>query len=94
MAGPFDVFKGEKLGIEKITNAYKEKISASILPPDPLRIINAVLKGPPAVEHLVPLPPVLETVHYTVVDPLIESLPRLPLTGDFPIIKPLEWRKE
>jgi len=83
-----------RIGIEDITETYKKKISASILPPDPLRIFKAVLRGPVMVEHILPIPPVLESIHSNVTEPLIEELPRLPLTGDFPIHRWKEWLKE
>jgi len=73
---------------------YKRKIEKSALPPDPLRIVEAVLRGPPAIEHVLPVPPILERVHAEVVKPAIEKAPRLPLTGDFVEPKFLEWIEE
>ena len=83
-----------RLGLEAITENYKKKISASILPPDPLRIAKNVLRIPVAIEHALPVPPILETIHSNVTEPLIEELPRLPLTGDLPVIKWNEWVRE
>jgi len=83
-----------KVGLEEITNAYKRKVESSILPPDPLRIVVNGLRGPVWIEHVLPIPPILETVHSNVTEPLVEKLPRFPLTGDFPIVKWKEWIKE
>ena len=83
-----------KAGIEEITETYKEKVSKSVLPPDPARVIKAFLRGPVTIEHLLPIPPILEVVHSDVIEPFIEELPRLPLTGDYPIHKWKEWIKE
>jgi len=73
---------------------YKRKIEKSALPPDPLRIVEAVLRIPPTVEHVLPVPPVIERVHAEVVKPAIEKAPRLPLTGDFPEFEFLKWIEE
>ena len=87
-------FEKAKAGLEEITETYKKKIGSSILPPDPLRIVKSALRGPVFIEHILPIPPILETIHSNVTEPLIEELPRLPLTGDFPIIEWKEWLKE
>jgi len=70
----------------EIIDRYKEKIEAGILPPDPARIIEFVLRIPVEVEHLLPIPPVLEYVHANFTRPLVEALPRLPMTSE-----PHEW---
>jgi len=53
-----------------------------------------VLRIPPTVEHVLPVPPVIERVHAEVVKPAIEKAPRLPLTGDFPEFEFLKWIEE
>jgi hypothetical protein len=80
--------------LTKITDSYKKKVEASVLPPDPLRIVEAVMRIPPSIEHMLPLPPIIETVHSEVIFPFIESLPRLPLTSEPPVFKWGEWIKE
>jgi len=77
--------------IEELMKLYTEKLSKSILPPDPLRIIKGLLRIPPGIEHILPIPPVLEKVHAEITEPTIEALPRLPLTGDFYVTKFKEW---
>jgi hypothetical protein len=77
-----------------IIDKYKDKIEASILPPDPARIIEFALRIPVTFEHVLPLPPVLEYVHSNFTKPALESLPKLPMTGDFPEYRWMEWVKE
>ena len=86
-------------GIEKISTSitdivetYKKKIEGGILPPDPARVVCWILSGPAGIEHVVPLPPLIEKIHNEITVPLIESLPRLPMTSDFPF-KRWEWWK-
>ena len=76
--------------IEELLALYTEKLGKGILPPDPLRILKHLLRIPATVEHILPIPPILEKVHSEITEPVIESLPRLPLTSDFPIH---EWKK-
>lgn len=83
---------GEK--ISEITETYKRKVEASIIPPDPLRVVETVMRVPPAIEHMLPIPPLLESIHADVVHPLVESLPRFPLTSEAPEFKWKEWVKE
>jgi len=73
---------------------WMEKLTKSVLPPDPLRIVEWILSKPAEVEHIVPLPPLVERIHSEFVEPMIEKLPRLPLTGDAPIEEWLKWKKE
>jgi len=75
-------------------NLYKNKIEKSALPPDPLRIVEAILRIPPTIEHVLPVPPIIERIHAEVVKPAIEKAPRLPLTGDFPEMEFLKWIEE
>jgi len=83
-----------KVGLEEISEMYKEKVSASVLPPDPLRVVKGILRVPVTIEHLVPIPPLLESIHSNMTEPLIEELPRLPLTSDFPVHEWKKWIKE
>jgi len=78
--------------IEELMRLYTEKLTKGVLPPDPLRIVRYVLTVPIVVEHVLPIPSVLEKVHAEITEPTIEALPRLPLTGDFPITRWKEWR--
>jgi hypothetical protein len=80
--------------VEEATREFTSKVSKGILPPDPARIAGAVLEIPPAVEHALPLPPLLEKVHSEITEQVVEKLPRLPLTSDFPIRKWKEYRVE
>jgi hypothetical protein len=81
-------------GAREIVDKYKSKIEGNVIPPDPLRLVEGILRLPVTVEHVLPIPPVLEYVHSNFTQPLVEALPRLPLTADFPDFKWLEWRKE
>jgi hypothetical protein len=81
-------------GIKEVMDIYKSKLEGNILPPDPVRIIEAVLRIPVTIEHLLPIPPILEYVHASFTRPLVESLPRLPMTADFPEFSWLKWIKE
>lgn len=83
---------GERLS--EITEAYKSKVGASVIPPDPARVVEFVMRVPPTLEHLLPIPPILESIHSDITSPLVESLPRLPLTSEPPITKWKEWIKE
>ena len=78
---------------EEITE-WTEKIQKGILPPDPARIVREGLEAPLEIEHVVPIPSIVEDVHAERVEPAIEDLPRLPMTSDFPIEKWLKWRRE
>jgi hypothetical protein len=49
--------------LKDIIDIYKVKIESGILPPDPARIIELVLRIPVEVEHLLPIPPVTEYIH-------------------------------
>lgn len=81
-------------GAREIIDKYKSKIEGNIFPPDPLRIIEGILRIPVTVEHILPIPPVLEYVHSNFTQPLVEALPRLPMTADLPEYRWLEWKKE
>lgn len=80
--------------LSQLVEKYKSKIEGGILPPDPARMIEFMMRGPPTVEHLLPIPPILETIHEEIVTKIVESLPRLPMTSDHPIIEWLKWIKE
>ena len=80
--------------VKQILDDYKTKIEAGILPPDPARIAEFALRAPVTVEHLLPIPPVLEYIHKNFTEPLVKSLPRLPMTSDFPEEEWLHWIKE
>jgi len=80
--------------ISAITEAYKRKVEAGILPPDPARLIESGMRTLPSIEHLLPIPPIIEIIHDEIVFKLVESLPRLPLTSEPPITKWREWIKE
>jgi hypothetical protein len=80
--------------LREIIDKYKEKIESGILPPDPLRVIEFVLRIPVEVEHVLPIPPILEFVHTNFTRPIAEALPRLPLTSDFHEFEWLKWIKE
>ncbi|MEM1690498.1 MAG: hypothetical protein QXG48_02760 [Thermofilaceae archaeon] len=80
--------------ISEITEVYKRKVESNILPPDPARIVEYLMRFAPTIEHMLPVPPIIETVHDEVVSKLVESLPRLPLTSEPPVTKWKEWIKE
>lgn len=80
--------------LRDIIEKYKQKIESGILPPDPARLVEFVLRIPVEVEHLLPLPPVLEYIHSNFTHPLVESMPRLPMTSEPHEFKWLEWKKE
>lgn len=80
--------------INEEMRVWMDKLQKSLLPPDPARIVEAVLEVPATIEHVLPVPPVIERVHSEFTEPMVEKLPRLPLTGDFPIKKWKEWIKE
>jgi hypothetical protein len=56
--------------------------------------VEALLRVPVEVEHIVPVPPVLEFVHSNFTNPMVEALPRLPMTSDFHKFSWMEWIKE
>ena len=78
-----------------VREAFGRKVEASILPPDPARLIAmGIMRIPPYVEHMLPVPPVIETIHSEIVEPIVESLPRLPLTSEPPSITWGVWVRE
>jgi len=78
-----------------VRDAFGRKVEASILPPDPARLIaKGVMRIPPYVEHMLPLPPILETIQSEIVEPIVESLPRLPLTSEPPGVTWGVWVRE
>jgi len=81
-------------GLRDIMDKYKEKIEGGILPPDPARLVEFVLRIPVEVEHLLPIPPMLEYVHSNFTNPLVEALPRLPMTSEPHKFEWLKWVKE
>jgi hypothetical protein len=80
--------------VRDIIDIYKGKLEANIIPPDPARIIEVVLRGPLTIEHILPIPSIIEYVHSNFTKPLVEALPRLPMTADFPEYQFLKWIKE
>jgi len=81
-------------GLREVIDRYKVKLEAGILPPDPARIAEFALRTFVEVEHVLPVPPILEQVHSGFTRPLVESLPRLPMTNDFHEWEWLKWLKE
>ena len=79
---------------EDVMRDYMKKIQGGILPPDPARLIKGALDLPPKVEHILPIPPLIEYVHDKATVPLIEKLPRLPMTSEFPFEEWLKWKVE
>ena len=69
--------------IDELMDKIKSKLDEGVLPPDPARIVKQVIEIPVEIEHATPLPPLLETIHHEITVPLIEKLPRLPMTRDF-----------
>jgi len=81
-------------GISHIMDEFKDKIEGGILPPDPARVIKWIMDAYPEIEHIVPLPPLVEHIHNEIIVPMIEKLPRLPMTAEFPFKKWEEWKRE
>ena len=77
-----------------IIEIYKAKIESGVIPPDPARFVEFILRVPVTVEHLLPIPPVIEYIHANFTNPMIEALPRLPMSSDFPKFEFLKWIKE
>jgi len=69
--------------IREAVSEFERKIREGVLPPDPARIVKEVLEIPAEIEHATPLPPLIEKLHKEIGEPLIEKLPRLPMTRDF-----------
>ena len=80
--------------VEEYVKDITDKLKKGALPPDPVRIVVFALSTVPSVEHALILPPLVETVHSQGTEPMAEKLPRLPLTGDFPIRKWKEYKVE
>lgn len=76
-------------GLRETFREWMRKVESGLLPPDPARTVKAILDVPVEIEHVVPVPPLLEKVHSEVTVNLIEKLPRLPMTGEFPY---KEWK--
>jgi hypothetical protein len=89
-----EVIKPPSATIREILDKYKEKLEGNILPPDPARIIEWVLRFPVEAEHILPIPPILENIHSSFTRPLVESLPRLPMTADYHEFVWMKWIKE
>ena len=81
-------------GMRAEMELWQKKLERGILPPDPARVIKGVLDIPAGVEHITPLPPLIERIHSEFTVPLVEKLPRLPMTSEFPFQKWLEYKKE
>ena len=69
--------------IREAVSEFESKLREGVLPPDPARVIKQVLEGLPELEHATPLPPLIEKIHRDIGIPLVEKLPRLPMTRDF-----------
>lgn len=80
--------------MSRLLDLYKRKLERGVLPPDPARIIELILRTLPTIEHILPIPPILEKVHSELTYPLVESLPRLPMTSDFPEVEWKRWIRE
>jgi len=59
-----------------------KELTDKILPPDPARILEAILDVPASVEHTTPLPPIIERAHKEVATFIEEKLPRLKQMGE------------
>jgi hypothetical protein len=77
-----------------IVDTYKTKLESGVLPPDPLRLLEFALRAPPTIEHMLPIPPILEIIHSDITSRVIEALPRLPMTSDPPVYEWKRWIKE
>jgi len=71
------------VGMRRAVRSFERKLREGVLPPDPARIVKEILEMPAEIEHATPLPPLIETLHKELGEPLIEKLPRLPMTRDF-----------
>jgi len=80
--------------LEEEISEWASKIQKGVLPPDPGRVVREILESPIEIEHVLPIPSIVEDIHAEHVEPAIEDLPRLPMTGDFPIEKWKKWRRE
>jgi len=74
---------GIEESIRDAVSEFEEKLKEGVLPPDPARILKEILEIPAEIEHATPLPPLIEKIHKEIGEPLIEKLPRLPMTRDF-----------
>ena len=72
--------------IREAVSEFESKLREGVLPPDPARIVKEVLEIPAEVEHATPLPPLIEKIHRDIGIPLVEKLPRLPMTRDLSLI--------
>lgn len=72
-------------GLRDDAAEYADKIEQSILPPDPGRILSFLVEDYAAIEHALPVPPLVETTYLGFFDPAIEDLPRLPKTADLDV---------
>jgi len=81
--------------INKIMNRYKDKIRGGVLPPDPARVLKVFPFDFGAdIEHVLPVPPIIETIHSELLVPLVEKMPRFPMTAEFAFRRWLEWKQE
>lgn len=81
-------------GLQQFIALWQRKLRKGLLPPDPARIADYILSQPASIEHATPLPPVIEYIHANLTEKVVENLPRLPMTGDFPKHEWLRWIKE
>ena len=85
----------ERLELSKLMELYTRKLKeGGILPPDPLRVAERILRIPVEIEHVLPVPPVLEYIHSRFTEPAVQAAPRLPMTMDFPEFEYLKWIPE
>jgi len=81
-------------GIEEFTRGFTNKVQKGVLPPDPARVIVEGLREGANLEHVSPLPPLIERVQKEFTEPGLKELPRLPLTSDFPVREWMTWKEE
>jgi len=63
--------------IDRILVEFKEKVTTNLLPPDPARIIDHFVEEGAVIEHIIPLPPIIETIHAEIHNLVETKLPRL-----------------
>jgi len=85
---------GVEEGMRGMMEEWQRKLERGILPPDPARVIKEILDGPVEIEHVVPVPPLIERIHSEFTVPFIEKLPRLPMTAEFPFKRWLVYKEE
>jgi len=69
--------------LNKLVAEYGEKIKTQLLPPDPARMIDNIAGIGVRLEHILPIPPIAETVHNFLHNLVETKLPRLPQMSAF-----------